>query len=580
MAVTIENRAPQIRCRECGSSVVSAFCHHCWRPGCARHVVQSPAWVERLFGAEGTGPGLKNVRAAHCGKHAPVPAGRWLLTGVFGLALAAAGLFTMLVSVVGAAGLITGVAIVLAVYIHVRRRSAGSRADLPLAMHPKVSEVRSFERLKIRISLDAYGDYRTRVNPVAGRLSAVCTFSGPDRDRARAYLRKHGLRPDQKVPYSAGRLVPQGSVAIEELKQSLVVKVSGDDVAALLGVGQENAPAASRFDVALDYKLSAEPDIEEGPFWVTPSIAPESERHTLELDIQWTEFGPGDGDPIVLDVIDLLRIKVPVGWGRVKEVTRGSAMVSPEAARDGDAWYRNIEWKQFSPNRSERRRRQFTISVRFENPILSEDALSGRLEATMKGSLSGISGIKMYNALGTCRVVSGEPSIQTRVEADFTLSLASVRYQAVRVFPNREDEETDNGRFSVDFIDAIPDDETVISLTNALAEEQFYVKRVTENPPRSGGRAHVMNRFWNIAGRSYEGVHPVDFHLVVTGEEVHRGDVRPESGNMKIRLSVSGAYTNDEMRTRVDNTLTQLRDVVCEAVMKARRSTGHGPDVD
>ena len=74
--------------------------------------------------------------------------------------------------------------------------------------------------------------------------------------------------------------------------------------------------------------------------------------------------------------------------------------------------------------------------------------------------------------------------------------------------PDREDEDTDRDSFSVDFIDAIPDDETVISLTNALAEQQFYVKRVTENPPRIGGRAEVTNRFWNIAGRSYEGVHP------------------------------------------------------------------------
>jgi hypothetical protein len=103
---------------------------------------------------------------------------------------------------------------------------------------------------------------------------------------------------------------------------------------------------------------------------------------------------------------------------------------------------------------------------------------------------------------------------------------------------------------------------------------------VTENPPRSGGRADVMHRFWNIAGRSYEGVHPVDFHLIVTGEEIHKGDVRPESGNMKIRLSVTGAYTDDEMRDRVDNTLTRLGEVVREGVMKARKSTGHGPAVD
>jgi hypothetical protein len=580
VAVTNERRAPQIRCYECGSATVGAFCHHCWRAGCSRHVAQSPAWAVWLTGTEGSGPGLKSVRAAHCGDHAHVPAGIWLLTGASGLALAAVGLFAMLVSLVaGTFGLVIGAAMAFVVYARIRHRAARSQRSLPLALHPKVSQVQSLERLRTRITLDDLGHYRTRVDPVVGRLSAVLTYASPDRERVQAYLRKHRLPADQKVPYSAGRLVPQGPAAIRELKGKQVVNVSDGDAAAILGVGRENAPAACRYNIGLDYTLSTTPVIEAGPFWVTPSIAPESEKHTLEIDIQWTEFGPDDGNPIALDVINLLRVMAPVGWGRVKEISRGSAMVSPEAVLDEGAWFRAIEWKQFSPSQSERRRRQFTIAVQFENPIFEEDHLSGRLEATMRGALSGMTGIRMYNSLGRSRTVSDTPSVKTRIEADFTLSLASARYQAIRVFPNREDEETDSARFSVDF-DVIPDDETIISVTNALAEEQFYVKRVTENPPRTGGRANVMNRFWNIAGRNYVGVHPIDFHLVITGEEVHKGDIRADSGNMKIHLSVSGAYTDDEMRIRVENTLTQLRQVVSEAVMKARRSTGHGPALD
>jgi hypothetical protein len=578
MVVTIERRAPQIRCCKCGSTRVRAFCHHCWCPVCARHVVQSPAWAERLLGVEGSGPGLKNVRAAHCAKHAHKPAGVLLATGIIGLALVIVGLFAMLTNLIlGAVLVIIGAVTVVVVYVRIRYRAARLQGSQPLALHPKVSEVRSLEHLRTRITLDADGDYQTRVDPVEGRLSAVLTFADPDRERVTAYQRKNRLAPDHMVRYSAGCLVPQSPTAIKQLRNR-IFPINDGDAAAFLGVGRENV-RASRRPVGLDYTLSAEPSIKEGPFWITPSIAPESEKHTLEIDIQWTEFGPDDDHSIELDAIDLLRIRVPTGWGRVKEIPRGPAMVFPATELDGDTWVRAIEWRQFLLTHAERQGRQFTLSVQFENPIFNEDYLSGHLQATMKGALSGVTGIRLYNALGSERAVPGTPSVKTSVDVDFRLSLASVRYQAVRVLPDREDEDVNSDRFSADF-DVIPDDETIISLTNTLAEQKIYIKRVTENPPRSGGRADVMHRFWNIAGRSYDGVHPVDFHLVITGEEVHKGDVRPESGTMKVRLSVSGAYTDDEMLARVDNTLTQLRAVVGEAVMKARRSTGHGPTMD
>ena len=152
--------------------------------------------------------------------------------------------------------------------------------------------------------------------------------------------------------------------------------------------------------------------------------------------------------------------------------------------------------------------------------------------------------------------IPGGASVRTRVEASFTLSLASIRYQAVRVFPDH----ADTGNCAVES-DVIPGDETVIALTNALSEEGFYVKRVTENPPRGGGRAEVVHRVWDIAGRSYQGVYPVEFHLVLTGDEAHPGDVRPESGSTKIQIVVQGAYTDDEMYKQVENTWTQLRAV-------------------
>ena len=93
METTVEERPPVVRCYECGSSQISALCHHCWRPGCAKHVLPSPPWAKRLFGGEGGGPGMQNARARHCRDCAHARAGtagatrRWLAVGLAGTGL-------------------------------------------------------------------------------------------------------------------------------------------------------------------------------------------------------------------------------------------------------------------------------------------------------------------------------------------------------------------------------------------------------------------------------------------------------------------------------------------------------------
>ena len=79
----------------------------------------------------------------------------------------------------------------------------------------------------------------------------------------------------------------------------------------------EDPPSSSQWKFARSYELRAKPEINSGPVWITPSIVPESDRHTLELDVQWVEFGPDEDKPLSLDMIELLRLEFPVGWGDI-----------------------------------------------------------------------------------------------------------------------------------------------------------------------------------------------------------------------------------------------------------------------
>jgi hypothetical protein len=213
------------------------------------------------------------------------------------------------------------------------------------------------------------------------------------------------------------------------------------------------------------------------------------------------------------------------------------------------------------PNEQQRRARQLKLMIRFEGKICSEDLLSGRLEATMKGALSGLDKLRLYSSLGRRRDDWNGAAVRTRIEADFKLSLRSIRYQDVLIVRERQAREENNaGSFKV-----IPNDETVIGLTNALSED-YYVKRVIEHPPRSGGSADHVQRYWNIAGRRYDGVYPIEFHMVLTGEEVHSGGVRPVSGETKITIVVHGAYTNDDMKARIEEEWDALHDLTKETM--------------
>jgi hypothetical protein len=577
--VTVEQRAPAVRCYKCGSSHVSALCHHCWRTGCAKHVLPSLRWAEKLFGREGGGPGLQNVRARHCGDCAHVRAGtagptsRWLPVGVAGTGLAVGLISIWLSLIAGLILLLTGGISAAWTYLRVRRAAAQVRMGMPVPLHPKVADVRLIEQLRGEITLGSHdNEYQTVLEPVQGKISMILTFGRPDHDRVwRRQKRLHVQ--DAEVRYCAGRLVLQGQFGIRvgEQVHGPVLALDGDarDHSVFRA---EDPSSSSLWNFALRYELRAQPDINSGPVWITPSIVPESDRHALELDIQWVEFGPDENKSLSLDMIDLLRLEFPVSWGEIhswgipQEVSAQPRAVSglmPEGRR-------SLELKRICPAKrekqdQERRATRLTLSIRFEGEVDPEDEISGRIEATMQGTLSGVTGVWLFNSLGARRGYAGAASIKTRVDANFRLSLASIRYQAVRVVPDRAAEDSDRDSYADEFA-VIPSDETVIALTNAMSEEGYYVKHVIENPPRSGRRADLVQRYWDIAGRRYEGVYPIDFHIILTGEEVHSGGIRPERGTTKVRIVVKGAYTDDEMDTRIGDEWKRLRELTLETL--------------
>jgi hypothetical protein len=567
MTVILERRAPRVRCYKCGSPSIPALCHHCWRPGCEDHVQSAFLWVERLLGKEASGIGLKQDQAYHCDECAHVPTGRRLAVGEAGVAAAAVGAIVVWLNLIaGLALLLVGGTLASAVYLQVRRRAAQAGVAMPMQVRPKLDDLYLLEKLEARITLGPDGSYETKPSLVKGELKAVMVFGQPDRERLNRYLRKHSRAPGRDVRFSIGRLVLEGRVGIREGREFPGPIVALEGSTGTFPVFRAEDPhASSSWNLELHYQLSAEPDLSPGVVWITPSIVPESDRRALELEIQWIELGPDDA-PLSLDVIELLQLMLPASWGNVEQASERAIQSTVPEDPDGR---QVVEWRQLSPAEQERQSGRLTLAVRFENQIDLKDVVRGRLEAMMKGTLSGVDGICLYSPLGGRRSSLGA-SIRTRIEVDFDLSLASIRYQAVRIVPDRTENDDVSGY--LDEFGVIPDDETVIELTNAMSEQGYYVKRVIENPPRSGGQANLVQRYWDIAGRRYKGVYPIDFHMVLTGEEVHRGGIRPEQGTTKVRITVKGTYTDAEMYQRVQQEWKALCELTAET-LKREEST-------
>lgn len=575
--VAIKPRASVARCYECGSSPVFALCHHCWRPGCKKHVRPSPRWARKIL-REGRGPVLAKAPAYHCGGCAHRKAltaritWRWLAIGLGGAALAVAGLVTVPMRLtVGAILLLTGGLSALVAMLHVWRGVARARRALPEPLLPKAVDVELTEELRGEITLEGEGDaYRTVLKPVKGELSVRFTFGGPDRERVRR-RRKRARTADAAVPWCAGRILLSGPFGIR----------AGDEIAGpilpLDGNSGDHAvfrpldpPSSSPWKYRRRYELRTEPKIPSGPIWITPSIVPDSGRHGLELDVQWVKFGPDEDKPLSLRMIELLRLEFPVSWGEIHTwKCRDGVGAQPRATVGlGGEGRRFIELKRITPadqEKDEARTSHVTLAIHFSEEVDPGDEISGRVTAEMGGTLSGVTGVTLFNSLGGRRALGRAASVKTRVDLGFRISLANIRYQALRVDPDRAAEDSNRDSYA-DTFDVVPDDEAVIALTNAMSEEGYYVKHVIENPPRSGRRANEFQRYWDIKGRRYIGVYPVEFHIILTGEEVHSGGIRPERGATKVRIVVKGAYTDDEMEQKVRDEYKRLRDLTLDTL--------------
>jgi len=429
------------------------------------------------------------------------------------------------------------------------------------------------ERMSGNVRLEN-GTYSSTVEAIGGEIKV--NMSANDGLRLlQLYRKKHRLHDGGPVKFTAGFVMLDGEAGLDFLpgQQAVLDNRMGLRLGGDSADGHElfpSTPGRSQGEWVLKagYKLQDDRAPKDIPLWIVPSLVPGSDRRTLEIDLHWNQLG-AEGRQLDLQVFDQIELKVPTAWGNVEGFSPGRVEISRSGGR------RIIQWQRLRPGSGDSRDpaaegRSLTLKIRFERPITDDpgpgpaadvtdhgtaDAvkangedrkeltLSGVLEATFGGTVSGLTGVGVYLP-GGGRGNQPESKPQTKVTATFDISLNALRYQEDRVIPDENNaEDRAKARNKVDeFRGVVPDYRTVAELTNAISGDNYYVKSVVEHPPyRDDGRPNVVNRVWDIAGRRYDGVFPINFDINLRGEEGGPATAA-FSGKTAAQVTVRGAY--------------------------------------
>jgi hypothetical protein len=525
------NRAAQ--CAVCFSSEFATFdkvCHCCGQPICQLHEATRPPYDQELPSLEFSGLDLRGVsepRAIYCGscvkKMAGVRqgwrfiAGKWHTQGAKLLLL------------------------------------PSQRPPVPVA--PAIQRVALKEELSGTFTLSDQGEFKAEpVQSVKGALELVLHFADHDRQRLAAYCRKYFVRNRTKLPLHAGFVqckematITFDDVTPAQMPQPGVLALRSQVEAHSFFTSKEPRPE-NEWKYTFPYTVKR-PDDDPIPLPVqlVPNLVEDHGQLALELDLQLR--------PDITKYLDFetariecftLCIGAEAGpWLTAQPAPSKDTPATPGTTSSGTV----ITWEHIGSLTKEQPVRAFHL--RFAQ-IQDVPKITGELKIVFTGLLSGAQEVRFYQAWGQARTA---PAVQrsTEVTISFDLSLNSLTTYPLCKLPEQV----------VPYSPVVLNADLIADLTTRLSAYGLYLHRIVENPSQpSRHYPQEGHQFWDIAGRHYEGIHPLDFHLVLTGQS-------GTSSILQNELCVTYLVQGIVIDGTTEALLKELRQRLCEAVEQA-----------
>ncbi|MEM7131449.1 MAG: hypothetical protein AAF702_34360 [Chloroflexota bacterium] len=341
-------------------------------------------------------------------------------------------------------------------------------------------------------------------------------------------------------------------------------------------LGGNRTRSKGEWDKHLRYSVEIDEESSNLPLQLIPSLPQDSDRHTLALTVQI----PIDEERF--DLLKPIKIKrlllyIPHYFG---DVTKDR----PRATHHYKGPIQEVKWENYDIRKvggslpqefpvsfdSEEGKgtlhREFLVS--FKNKIGSSDILNGEIELHLASSFSKLEEIAFFYPWGEKRqsiTKNSQRTIltnqETIVTVKFKLHLGGLRSQeqVMRSFGHKQ-------------IGTTPDYKIVNKLTRNITKADFYIKSIIENPPRISKKGSgITNRSWDVMGRYYENMYPIDFHLTITGEEV---ETDLDESEIRVDGTVQGDVIDTEMFNKVEEMNNRLSDIIEDTLQDSSHNQG------
>lgn len=106
-----------------------------------------------------------------------------------------------------------------------------------------------------------------------------------------------------------------------------------------------------------------------------------------------------------------------------------------------------------------------------------------------------------------------------------------------------------------------------ITLPDSIPDPNFHIRAVIENMPQLSQRQGQLNKhLWDINGRYYHKIFPLDFHLVISGTAARNGAAN-EGDMAQVEIVVQAHVSHPDFKKKVDQVSQELQERL-EAALK------------
>lgn len=419
---------------------------------------------------------------------------------------------------------------------------------------PTINGITITEKMEDKVVLDGDGHYvAPEMKTREGELKFAFQFSERDRERLDAYRKRFRLAPRANVPFHAGFAVLEGtnrlhpecldsaSGAVIDLTKGSVDTIAFKGNSADQTFLDDSTSQANNWEVSFKYTiLGADGKSIPLPIHIIPTIVPDNTNHVLNLLIQLRPEAQYEGARI-----EEMTLWAPKGLGQICK-TEPSIPINYPLNNAPATTELTATWKGLNIDKDKERQRHFFIQ--FQQPLEPTMSLHGKVKLSLKGACSGLKDVKFFYPWGGRRE-GVSVKRQTSVVVEFAINLNTLRFQ------------TEYTRLEHPPLPGVPLDHFLITaLTENLAKAGIYVRKVVEHPERvakTGG--HTSKRYWDISGRRYIGVHPIDFQLALASTEHSE---RPSNTRTTVDIKIQGAVAKPEMQAAIEQCRGQLLEEV------------------